>query len=107
MSGQTRCTECMCGCAGEPEGPGGESATLVYCMACSQLSTQPEVIARDLPGTGADMQFLAAQSAFVDKLGNASASAAVFSSLCLPAVDADHLDLTLPANPVRTCGHAC
>lgn len=45
--------------------------------------------------------FLQEQEEFMNKVGDANSTAEVFQNLCMPAMDADHLDMTLPVEQVR------
>lgn len=73
---------------------------LVYRMACSLLPTQSESISTDLNADASE--FLKQQDAFVAKVGNAGSNAELFKDLCLPAIDADHLEFNLPLNEVTS-----
>lgn len=73
---------------------------LVYRMACSLLPTQSESISTDLNAD--ESEFLKQQDAFVAKVGNAGSNAELFKDLCLPAIDADHLEFNLPLNEVTS-----
>eukprot|EP00892_Ulva_mutabilis_P000625 jgi/Ulvmu1/10563/UM065_0017.1 len=73
-----------------------DAAVLVYRMACALLPTTSETITTNL--NTADSAFLKQQDAFVAKVGDASSNAELFTDLCLPATDADHLEFNLPLN---------
>lgn len=91
--------EAMCDHAGESDSE-VDSAVLVYRMACTSLSVEAETISTDLKF--ASSGFLKEQNELVAKVGDASSNAQLFQSLCLPATDADHLEVTLPLRDVRT-----
>lgn len=80
-------------CAGETDSE-DEQSMLVYRMACSAITaTEPMEITTDF--TDPSSAFLQAQEEFVDKVGDVNATAEVFQSLCMPAMDADHLEMTI------------
>lgn len=90
--------EAMGARAGESDSE-GDAAVLVYRMACTLLSTEVETISTDLKSAKSD--FITQQNEFVAKVGDAASNAQLFQSLCLPATDADHLEVTLPLRDVR------
>lgn len=75
-----------------------DAAVVVYRMACSTLPTTPETIATDM--NIARSAFLESQDAIVAQVGDANRNAALFKDICLPAMDADHLELDLPLDEV-------
>lgn len=82
-----------------------DAAVLVYRMACSSLSVQTETISSDIGS--ATSEFISQQQLFVAKVGDATSNAQLFESLCLPAIDADRLEVTLPLRDVRTYTSLC
>jgi hypothetical protein len=64
------------------------------------MTTSMETISSDLDRE--DSPFLRSQAEFVAKVGDATSNAGLFESLCLPAMDADHLEVTLPLQEVRS-----
>jgi hypothetical protein len=67
-------------------------------MACSKLNSTPEELT-DLGS--AQSQYLTEEANFVTLVGDPQSNAKIFETLCLPAVDADHLSIDLPLKEVR------
>lgn len=84
--------------AGESDSE-ADQAVLVYRMACSSILPQADTISTDI--NQASSAFINEQKDFVARMGDATSQAQLFESLCLPAVDADHLEVTLPLRDVR------
>lgn len=85
--------------AGETDSAGEESQ-LVYRMACSSIAgIEPMDISIAI--SDASSTFLQEQEAFVGRVEDADATADLFQHLCMPAMDADHLEMTIPVDQVR------